>query len=83
MNLMSQNREKIINMNSLCEIEIGKVYGVNDEINIVKQYIISGKNSNLTTELGIYKTLDRAQEILNDIYAKLSENKLVYKMPKE
>ena len=57
--IVSQDKDKIINFDNTTRIRIGKY---NDEI-----YIISDFQNGAYEDLGIYKTEERAKEVLKEI----------------
>lgn len=69
-NILSQDRLKLVvgtNLEIIGREELGYAIYSND----------------INDDIAIYATEERAKEILADIYAKISEEKTVYKMPKE
>lgn len=81
--ILSKNREQIINIRNLINITIINEYGVNEKVNEIQSSSIIGEEHSKRIYLGTYKTKDRAQEILLDIYSKVSENRSNYKMPEK
>lgn len=69
-NILSQDRLKLIDSANL-EI-IGR-----------EEFGYAIYSNDINEDIAIYETEERAKEILADIYAKISEGKTVYKMPKE
>lgn len=81
--ILSKNREQIINIENLTNITIMDEYGINEKVNEIQSSSIIGEKYNTRIYFGTYETKDRAQEILLDIYSKLTENKSCYKMPEK
>lgn len=81
--ILSRDRKQIINTNNIENITIINKYGEDEEKDKIKYSIIVGESYNKRIYLGTYETEDRAQEILLDIYSKVSENKSNYKMPEK
>ena len=79
--ILSQAGKKIISTDNLNYIEC------EEEEKYYRDYIymITAKFSNNQTQLGIYKTYERAKEILDDMYKQLKIQKFrfTYEMPKE
>lgn len=81
MMILSQDGKKIVSTDNLNYIEIEeteKYY--RDYI-----YIIAANFTNGQTQLGIYKTYERAKDILEDMYKqlKIQNFSFTYEMPKE
>lgn len=75
MTILTQNKE-IINYNNMIGIHAIIESEENTKIKVVgvdKYFAI----------LGDYKTKERAEEIILDIYSKIADKKEIYRMPKE
>lgn len=83
MQILDQQRKSIINIDTTKKTYINKIYGEDEEVNVIKGASINTQTINCGETLGKYKTEKRAQEVLLDIYAKMNEGKKAYKMPKE
>lgn len=95
--IVSQNKEKIVNIDNCVDILLGKEYGQDEEIDMVKYVSIAYKGPYRGGLLGYYKTEERAKEVLQEIvqaykdcnYYSLSETGKgfvendFYQMPKE
>lgn len=75
MTILTQNKE-IINYNNIIGIHVVVESEENTKIKAI------GINKYFAI-LGEYKTKERAEEIILDIYSKLADKKENYKMPKE
>lgn len=64
---MSQNKEKIVNIDNCVDIFLVKKYGEGEEIDIVKYVNIVYKDSYKGDFLGYYQTEERAKEVLQEI----------------
>lgn len=89
--IVSQNKEKIVNIDNCVDIFLGKEYGQDEEIDIVKYVSIAYKGPYRGGLLGYYKTEERAKEVLEEIvdtykfnrcYA-VGQKQAVYEMPEE
>ncbi len=89
--IVSQNKEKIVNMDNCVDISIRKIYGDDEEINIIKNIEIIYESTYKNGTLGIYNTQKRAKEVLEEIvdtykfnrcYA-VGQKQAVYQMPEE
>lgn len=89
--IVSQNKEKIVNIDNCVDIFLGKEYGQDEEIDIVKYVSIAYKGPYRGGLLGYYKTEERAKEVLEEIvdtykfnrcYA-VKQKQAVYEMPEE
>lgn len=69
-NILSQDRLKLVD-------------GTNLEIIEREEFGYAIYSNEINDDIAIYETEERAKEILADIYAKISEGKITYKMPKE
>lgn len=77
--ILSQNKNEIINTENIENINMQEREFIDYEEKKQQWYcIFTGKGF-----IGKYKTENRAQEILLDIYSKLVENKNNYRMPEE
>lgn len=65
--IVSQNKEKIVNIDNCVDIFLGKEYGQDEEIDIVKYVSIAYKGPYRGGLLGYYKTEERAKEVLQEI----------------
>ena len=74
--IVSQDEDRIFNFANIIYITV-------NEKNEIVATTNWNDNADGAYELGKYETEERAKEILADIYAKISEGKTVYKMPKE
>lgn len=74
--IVSQDKDRIFNFANIIYITV-------NEKNEIVATTNWNDNADGAYELGKYETEERAKEILADIYAKISEGKTVYKMPKE
>lgn len=84
MQLLSQSRYSIVNTNNLINISIEKDYREEKEQTIEGFSIVTlSANERVRAMLGFFTKKERAQEILLDIYSKLSENKNSYKIPEK
>ena len=77
--ILKQDKKGIVNFKNVTDIYVDKG---EDEDKYFLFYIPVCSLEGLDI-LGIYETEERAKEILADIYAKISEGKTTYKMPKE
>lgn len=79
--ILNQNRYIVINFNNFQVLTTGEHIKNSDG---EKEYCITAIFfPEHEIVLGYYETEERAKEILADIYSKISEGKLTYKMPKE
>jgi len=78
--ILSQDKKTILNFNNIQDIRI-ETYGTHEKG--VKVYkIFAGNFEGYATELGKYKTEERAKEVLNDIL-EWYENLNYYTMPEK
>lgn len=89
--IVSQNKEKIVNIDNCVDISLVKEYGQDEKIDIVKYVSIVYKGPYRGCLLGYYKTEERAKEVLEEIvdtykfnrcYA-VGQKQAVYEMPEE
>lgn len=71
--IVSQNKEKIVNIDNCVDISLVKEYGQDEEIDIVKYVNIIYKGSYRGDLLGYYKTEERAKEVLQEIISCYSD----------
>ncbi len=84
MQILSQSKYSIVNTNNLINISIEKDYREEKEQTIEGFSIVTlSANERVRAMLGFFTKKERAQEILLDIYSKLSENKNSYKIPEK
>lgn len=84
-NILDQSRSALVNYNNFLVLRIGEYIKNSDgerEATIEAVTVGNGENEGIIV-LAYYETEERAKEILADIYAKISEGKTTYKMPKE
>lgn len=82
MQILSQSKYSIVNTNNLINISIEGDYREEKEQTIEGFSIVTlSANERVRVVLGFFQKEERAQEILLDIYSKLSENKNSYKIP--
>lgn len=74
MKILNQDKTSIVYINSIINISIEQ-----DFENTVYPYLIDYETDDVQEELGRYKTLSRAKEILLEIYKTHSEDN--YEMP--
>lgn len=80
-NILNQDRSALINYSNFEVLTIGAFIKNSDgEREATIEALINAERSII---LAYYETEARAKEILADIYAKISEGKTTYKMPKE
>lgn len=72
--IVSQNEEKMVNINNCIDISLVKEYGQDEEIDIVKYVGIAYKGPYSGGVLGYYKTEERAKEVLEEIISKYVEH---------
>lgn len=81
-NILDQSRSVLVNYNNFLILEIGEhIKNTDGERETTIEVVSFGMEEGFV--LAYYETEERAKEILADIYAKISEGKTTYKMPKE
>ncbi len=98
MQILTQDRKHLINIERLLEIEFTENRGSDEEINIIKSISLRGRTTNYPINLGTYRNIEKAQEILKEIMEKYEHSELlkcnevfrndinfnfIYKMPLE
>lgn len=75
--IVSQDKTKIVNFDNLTQI-----YLTQDEEE-TETFIRCETVDSLYDDLGVYKTEERAKEVLMDIYSKIVDGKKNYRMPED
>ena len=75
--IVSQDKTKIVNFDNLTQI-----YITQDEEE-TEIFIRCETVDSLYDDLGVYKTEERAKEVLMDIYSKIVDGKKNYRMPED
>lgn len=82
MTILMQDKRGLVNYENIqyLRITVDKEDFYDEELNYST---ITAFIDNDWIELGNYENLERAKEILMDMYSKLADDKKVYKMPEE
>lgn len=75
--IVSQDKTKIVNFDNLTQIYITQ--DEEETANFIRYESVDS----LYEDLGVYKTEERAKEVLMDIYSKIVDGKKNYRMPED